>query len=544
MQNIYSLGSDKWRKWVSANIANNTDSVDAALAAAEQLAVDSKNSYLAQDGAIIYHILPWINAGSVSNTGVSVIGSGTAFTSAMVGSKLIFNGGEYGIILSYQSSTSVTLDRVPTSNYSGVSFEVRSKKIDYTISNGKITFYSKTGNAQLGNYPNGDLENIKDIYSSGGYIGSNSSKIKLGDVQLQRKSGKAFEINNGTPSSFIDLYLKNVVLSTYSSLKVGFLGDSITWYGFESTYGTGWCLKLMDLLNIPRTNAYCYGIGGNRLCVNSDGDTEAVAGGWAPYGGASIATTARAMTVRYVEMRDDLDVVVVLAGTNDANVNPIGTINDTVLTTVYGAYKNLIQGLTNKYRGKTIIYATILHASTFDSIRMQISQAIRECCNLYGVQYLEFSNNLGIGSLNIGIQTPLSVTWSITGKGMNTDGTEMPIADGWMGNPALSNFIPVTQGVRYYSNIQQYYCIYDIGYNPLIVRSVKPSLLFSTYDIPASGAFLRLMSINTGGNLPTNTVVGDIEGVALPDGSHPSQWGHDKVAVYAYNEIKKWVPVF
>lgn len=40
MQNIYSLGSDKWRKWVSTNIANNTDSVDAALAAAEQLSVD------------------------------------------------------------------------------------------------------------------------------------------------------------------------------------------------------------------------------------------------------------------------------------------------------------------------------------------------------------------------------------------------------------------------------------------------------------------------------------------------------------------------
>ena len=337
----------------------------------------------------------------------------------------------------------------------------------------------------------------------------------------------------------------NLGLSKYSALKFNFLGDSLTWYGFEETYGTGWCLGLMDDLNISRANAYSYGVGGNRLCVNASGNVDEAAGGITPVvAGYHHATTNKAMVIRYAEMRDDADVVVVLTATNDVGVNQLGTINDAVLTTVYGAYKSLIQGLANKYKGKPIIYATLLHASTLDSVRMQFSQAVRECCNLYGVQYVELSNGVGIGSLNIGITTNIaaSTTWSITGNGINASGVEA-VADGWMGNPALTNYIPIVASTKYYCSINQYYCFYDGSYNPVTARASKQSILFQTLNAPANAIYMRLMSINTGGNLPTGLVIGDINGVALPDGIHPGQWGHDKIRKYFFNEIKKFLPI-
>jgi len=40
MQNIYTLGSDKWRRWISTNIANNSVNIESAQSTANQLASD------------------------------------------------------------------------------------------------------------------------------------------------------------------------------------------------------------------------------------------------------------------------------------------------------------------------------------------------------------------------------------------------------------------------------------------------------------------------------------------------------------------------
>ena len=75
----------------------------------------------------------------------------------------------------------------------------------------------------------------------------------------------------------------------------------------------------------------------------------------------------------------------------------------------------------------------------------------------------------------------------------------------------------------------------------MLTSTSKASLLFQTHDAPANAVYMRLMYINTGGNVPTGIVVGDMKGVALPDGTHPSQYGHDKMATLFYEEIKKYL---
>lgn len=69
--------------------------------------------------------------------------------------------------------------------------------------------------------------------------------------------------------------------------------------------------------------------------------------------------TARAMSIRYTNLSNDADIVVVWGGTNDAQSATNGTLGifgDTSPTTLYGAMKTLCDGLLTKYPDKLIIF--------------------------------------------------------------------------------------------------------------------------------------------------------------------------------------------
>lgn len=133
-------------------------------------------------------------------------------------------------------------------------------------------------------------------------------------------------------------------------LKINFLGDSIT-------EGVGVEKPEEIYLNLIKVNeglaeARNYGISGSRLARQQDGGDQC--------GGA--------YSVRYADMDNDADVVVVFGGTNDYGHGnaPMGSFADRTVDTYYGACHVLMEGLINKYPAATIVFMTPLHRTTED----------------------------------------------------------------------------------------------------------------------------------------------------------------------------------
>ena len=69
------------------------------------------NNKAEEDGTILYHSKPWTTGGDISITGNIVTGTGTAFTSAMVGAKLKLSSGWYAIITNVTSATNIHINK-------------------------------------------------------------------------------------------------------------------------------------------------------------------------------------------------------------------------------------------------------------------------------------------------------------------------------------------------------------------------------------------------------------------------------------------------
>ena len=168
--------------------------------------------------------------------------------------------------------------------------------------------------------------------------------------------------------------------------KINFLGDSIT-------QGVGTACEAEIYLNIIKekeglAEARNYGISGTRLAVQNGPED------WGP-----------AYSVRYTEMEDDADVVVVFGGTNDFGHGnaPIGEFSDRVDTTYYGACHILMEGLINKYPAATIVFMTPLHRLTEDEPSAgnglplkRYVDIIREVAEYYSIPVLDLYAVSGI----------------------------------------------------------------------------------------------------------------------------------------------------
>jgi len=116
--------------------------------------------------------------------------------------------------------------------------------------------------------------------------------------------------------------------------KVNIIGNSIT----EDT--NSWWRK--SFVRLGFAVARNYGVGGTAVGVRA-----------APW-------DDNAMCIRYAEMDDDADLIIVnMPETNDVGQVPLGTWSDTSNTTYYGAAKILAEGLVNKYPTKTIAWITL-----------------------------------------------------------------------------------------------------------------------------------------------------------------------------------------
>ena len=178
------------------------------------------------------------------------------------------------------------------------------------------------------------------------------------------------------------------------AVKNYFEGKTILFNGDSITYGSGL---------LPITQAYPYlvckelnakiinnAIGGSTVASNPDNETR------------------NPLVLRYdTEVSDEVaktvDVVYIAIGSNDwaYGYTPLGTMEDRVTTTFYGALHLLCQGLLRKYKGKPIIFATPIkrrileeHTSPIESERngktlKEYGEIIKEVCDFYSIPVLD-----------------------------------------------------------------------------------------------------------------------------------------------------------
>lgn len=175
---------------------------------------------------------------------------------------------------------------------------------------------------------------------------------------------------------------------------INFLGDSIT-----EGVGTGSADKIyLNLLaeEAGLKEARNYGISGTRIAHQEPVD-------W-----------GEAFSLRYTQMADDADIIVVFGGTNDYGHGkaPMGEFKDKTIYTFYGALRVLIEGLLQKYPKSEIIFMTPLHR-TFEENSdekknlgteylaavnplKKYVDVIKEVCEYYAIPVLDLYSVIGI----------------------------------------------------------------------------------------------------------------------------------------------------
>jgi lysophospholipase L1-like esterase len=125
------------------------------------------------------------------------------------------------------------------------------------------------------------------------------------------------------------------------------------------------------------------------------------------------------VVVRYSDMDDDADYVVVFAGTNDANHNiDIGTEDSTDTETIMGAMNILCVGLITKYPTSKIAFITPYLRSNNDAYKNTID-AIETICRKYSIPVFNNRYNGGIYWLDATLQTDLKLdSTHLTAAGM------------------------------------------------------------------------------------------------------------------------------
>lgn len=124
----------------------------------------------------------------------------------------------------------------------------------------------------------------------------------------------------------------------FSNTTLAFLGDSIT-YGYVTKqggqYANPWPKLVGETLNAKES--INYGIGGTNI--------------------AKVEGKTNSFVERYITMDNKIDIIGVMGGTNDWGNNvPLGTIDDTNETTIYGALNLIASGLKEKYPNSYIFF--------------------------------------------------------------------------------------------------------------------------------------------------------------------------------------------
>ena len=106
-----------------------------------------------------------------------------------------------------------------------------------------------------------------------------------------------------------------------------------------------------------------------------------------------------AFCVRYTQMADDADLVIIHGGINDwGRFTVVGTKDSVDNTTLYGSLNNFFSGVQNKFPyARKLLVTTIRPANWKTGVTAEISflnfvDIIRERASYYGIPILDFTN--------------------------------------------------------------------------------------------------------------------------------------------------------
>lgn len=303
-------------------------------------------------------------------------------------------------------------------------------------------------------------------------------------------------------------------------IVINFLGDSITEYGMIPGFTDGWIHRIADYFGIDfDTNVGKYGIGGTRLSLPASG----------------IDPTA--MVVRYADMRDDADIIVVMGGSNDfAQGYVLGDLTQlTTLSpdakTIAGAMRIIIEGIYTKYANRNIklVWGIFPQKMTFSNNIDHSGVAksdwdlgrdlIISVLKYYGIPYFNLYDESGINVFNCRPHPNIlpSVTFPTNGyllsNGLiNTGDTTYH----------TSGFIEITPG-EYTASINCMVAFYtsnsDDSYIPNSYQYYYDgAVAVAIFKAPANAAYMRI-SISSSSN---DIYFTKAAGTMMTDSVHPS----------------------
>lgn len=262
------------------------------------------------------------------NDDKSITISGTATDTTFVATKTQLKSGEY-IFSSGLSHGSTSTYHVLTSD-SLYLYNGHDNKIVKLETDKEITFYYKVFKGVSVNDTFYPMIRYSDVY--------NPTYVPYGEYQIYKPIQS----------------LINYTEFNWSNKKMNVLGDSIV-YG---SYGN-FINVIRDILDL--SVARNYGLGGSCLASSDIDDTLPPA------------------CLRYSEMDNDADIIIVHAGTNDYSAQiPLGESESTDIKTFNGALNVLMNGLRDKYPTSLIIFDSILHRFN-DNVLVIKASEYRKC---------------------------------------------------------------------------------------------------------------------------------------------------------------------
>ena len=193
----------------------------------------------------------------------------------------------------------------------------------------------------------------------------------------------------------LDQEIKIPSLNYLFGKKIAVLGDSMV-AGHTLNFSQTWGYKLA-----ARNNMYIYNYGYNGSYLTNKDITSG-------------SVTTHGAVVRYADMINDADYIVVWCGTNDArqvyastDEILLGDINNSDINTVYGALNHLLPALQNKYPISKILILTPFNRDPFvqQGSRKPYANtiiAIKTVCEKYSIAYYEVGRESGISWNNVG----------------------------------------------------------------------------------------------------------------------------------------------
>lgn len=190
--------------------------------------------------------------------------------------------------------------------------------------------------------------------------------------------GFSFEVKNEEPFNAEDYVrigdLPESSPNYLSGKKIVAIGDSmVQGHSLSDAANQTWLAKLANRNGMTRVN---YGINGTYLSNKLYGTYEGA-------------------VIRYTQMDNDADYVIVFAGTNDARNSgvPMGTDDSTDNTTFKGALNVLCNGLITKYPNKKIGFITpYLRDANYPAY----IEAIKTICKKYSIPVFDNSERGGV----------------------------------------------------------------------------------------------------------------------------------------------------